>query len=208
MQLWCPTCPPHCGWPSLLSGCCHQFLHPASGNFTHSIKFGSNIAAAKNNNCCSPSLRSTGSQQNKLEHSWHTSLQNGEKSQQFKSYYKLVLKVWPLKKQASMRTHGQQEVLQTSRCFSLNALLHLIPSHLHVCVKHWKRSKPVTPNCTCTWFCPLCNSETGLQTFPQVLCTAVSKDGDKSLLISAKLLFSGFEEDLQQQRHNAHLIQK
>lgn len=52
------------------------------GDFTHSMNNKPKIAAAKILTAAhnqSPSLRSTGSQQNKLAHSWHTSLQNGKK---------------------------------------------------------------------------------------------------------------------------------
>lgn len=117
---------------------------------------------------------------------------------------KYYLKGLPLKTQVCARTHGQKKVLQTSRCFSLNALLHLVPSHLHVGIKYWKKDPQfVSVASNCEYFCLLCR-----QTFPQVSCAAVSQDGDKRLLIGAKLLFSGFEESLQPQKHNTDLILK
>lgn len=34
-------------------------------------------------------------------------------------------------------THSQQQIFQASRCFPLDALLHLVSRNLHVGVKHW-----------------------------------------------------------------------
>lgn len=41
-----------------------------------------------------------------------------------------------IKELVTIHTDGQKEVLQTSRCFSLNALLYLVSSHLHVSIKY------------------------------------------------------------------------
>lgn len=41
----------------------------------------------------------------------------------------------------SFLTHGKKELFQTTGGFPLNALLHLIPWHLHVSIKHWKAQR-------------------------------------------------------------------